>query len=179
MDLDIPLAPSSLETALRDLAPRLTRYCVGRAADAALGEEAAQEALVALVARWRAHGPPDSPEAFVFTIARRRLGRALWKRRLLAPLETLFGASEASAVPGPHERAEGRDALRRTLDALAELPPREHEALLLAAGGELSTRAAAEVLGVSLSAFKMRVHRARRHLETLLQRPDLSESDHG
>jgi RNA polymerase sigma-70 factor (ECF subfamily) len=45
--------------------------------------------------------------------------------------------------------------------------------LLLAAAGDLDVRSAARVLGISDSAFKMRVHRARRRLAQLM------ESNHG
>lgn len=156
-----------LEATLFDLAPRLVRYCVGRAADPALGEEVAQETLTALVTRWRRHGPPDSPEAFVFTVARRRLGRALLRRRLLEPLETLLRERDAGA--DPERRAVARNALARLLEKLAELPGGEREALLLVAGAELDTASAARLLGISKSALKMRVHRARRRLQLLLE----------
>ncbi len=156
-----------LEATLLDLTPRLLRYCVGRAADPTLGEEIAQETLTALVGRWRRHGPPDSAEAFVFTVARRRLGRALMRRRLAEPLETLFHVRDAA--PDPEARALGRDDLAHSLVKLAELPAREREALLLVAGGELDTARAAEVLGISKSALKMRLHRGRKHLQELLE----------
>jgi len=38
-----------LEATLRDIAPRLLRYCAGSLRDASLGEEIAQESLAALV----------------------------------------------------------------------------------------------------------------------------------
>lgn len=156
-----------LEATLSDLAPRLLRFCVGRSNDRALGEEVAQDALIALVERWRRHGPPDSAEAFVFSVARRRVYRALVRRRLFEPLEAVFDGRGSD--PDPEERTLHRDRLEHTLARLAELPKREREALLLVAGGELDTATAAEVLGISKSALKMRVHRARKHLLTLLE----------
>jgi len=47
-----------LERAVGDLTPRLLRYCTARTGDAALGEDVAHDALVALVQRWSRHGPP-------------------------------------------------------------------------------------------------------------------------
>ena len=161
-----------LETAVRDLAPRVLRYCRGRSGAAELAEETAQEALSALVARWRRHGPPDSPEAFVFAVARRRLTRALVRLRLLAPLEALTNGHGPPAPDDPEERASRRRELERTRRALRELSSREREALLLVAAGELSTGEAAEVLGISRSALKMRVHRARSRLARLLDDRD-------
>jgi hypothetical protein len=37
-----------------------------------MAEDIAHDALTGLVRRWRNHGPPDSPEAFAFAIAKRR-----------------------------------------------------------------------------------------------------------
>ncbi|MFP3939228.1 MAG: RNA polymerase sigma factor [Thermoanaerobaculia bacterium] len=177
-----------LETTVRGLAPRLLRYCLGRTGSAEQAEEVAQEALAALVGRWRRHGPPDSPEGFVFAVARRRAVRAgLW-RRLLLPLSALgnghddapdprapaardpaVSAGSAGTDPNPLERLDRRRELARVLAALRRLPGRDREALLLAAAGELSTPEAARVLGISTSAFKMRLHRARRRLAALLE----------
>lgn len=156
-----------LEATITELAPRLLRYCVGRSSDPALGEEVAQEALSALVDRWRRHGPPESSSAFVFSVARRRAQRALWKRRLLEPLEAIVDGH--SPGPDPEERTLHRSELARTLAKLDQLPAREREALLLVAAGELDTAGAAEVLGIGISALKMRVHRARQHLHQLLE----------
>lgn len=149
------------------LAPRVLRYCLGRVGEAGAAEEVAQEALAALVRRWRRHGAPESPEAFVFAVARRRAFRAAVRRRLLVPLTALGEGGEGG--PGVEERAVARDELARTLAALRRLPGRDREALLLAVAGELPTGEAARVLGISPSAFKMRLHRARRRLAELLE----------
>jgi RNA polymerase sigma-70 factor, ECF subfamily len=166
--------PVELETAVNDLAPRLYRFCLGRTGSPEAAEEAAQEALAALVSRWRRHGPPDSPEAFAFTVARRRAVRAALRRRLLRPLAALVepGGEPEAEGPGVEERAAARAELVRTAAALRRLPPRDREALLLAAAGELGTAEAARILGIGPSAYKMRLHRARRRLHELLERPD-------
>lgn len=156
-----------LEAILSELAPRLLRFCLGVAADRSLAEEGAQEALTALVDRWQRHGPPESPQAFAFTVARRRLRRALLRRRFLEPLEGVAGG--LSPKPDPEVRTLAREDLTRTLGALDRLPRGHREALLLVAAGELDTASAAGVLGISRSALKMRVHRARQSLQVLLQ----------
>ncbi len=156
-----------LETTLSELAPGLLRYCLGLASRRPLAEEAAQEALTALVARWRRHGPPESPQAFAFTVARRRLRRAQLRQRLLEPLERVRHGR--SPRPDPEARALARTELTRTLAALDGLPRGHRDALLLVAAGELDTASAAGVLGISRSALKMRVHRARQSLKVLLE----------
>src|SRR3954454_15792879 len=104
-----------LETVVRELAPQLLRYSLGRTGDPALAEEVAQDALAALVQRWRRHGPPECAAAFVFAIARRRAFRLTFQRRLTAPLHVLLDGP--SPNPGPEQRAAARIDLGRTLAA--------------------------------------------------------------
>ena len=165
-----------LEDVLRDLAPRLLRYATGRTGDAGLGEEIAQESLTALVQRWRRLGPPESPEAFVFTIARRRAGRSTARRRLLLPLTAIVG--RAAAVRNPEETAVASAGARAIRSALRRLPRLDREALLLVVAGELRPAEAARQLGISESALKMRTHRGRRRLAALLhEEPGFANQD--
>ncbi len=165
-----------LEATVAELAPRVLRYCLGRTGAAETAEEVAQDALAALVGRWRRLGPPESPEAFVFAVARRRAFRAAVRRRLLLPLAALSdghrGSGGAASEQGAEERMTARDELSRTLAALGRLTARDREALLLVAAGGLATAEAARVLRVSPSAFKMRVHRARKRLAEILEVSD-------
>jgi len=156
-----------IESVVRDLAPRLLRYCMVRTFDSSLAEEIAQDCLAALVQRWKGCGPPASAEAFVFAIARRRVGRALLRRRLWVPIEGLIGNGDGA--PSPESRVIERNEQKRVLTAVSRLPRIEREALLLVAFAELGTEEAARVLGVSISALKMRIHRARRSLAPLLE----------
>ncbi len=156
-----------LEGTIAELAPRLLRYANARLADPALAEDVAQESLAALVRACRNGGAPESAEAFVFAIARRRAGRAAWRRRLWAPLELAFGVR--SDAPSPEARAIARDESARVRAALARLSSRDREVILLVAAGGLSMANAAAALGLSISAVKMRVSRARARLAALLE----------
>ena len=156
-----------LDGTLSELAPRVLRYLVARLGDASLAEEIAQESLTALVRCWRNGGAPESAEAFVFAVARRRLGRAVWRRRLWVPLEQAVGFRDGR--PSPESRAVARSEEARVRAALARLARPDREAILLVAAGELGMAEAASVLGVSASAVKMRVHRARARLAALLE----------
>lgn len=156
----------TLEAALSELAPRVLRYCVGYMGDRSLGEEVAQESLAALVRAWRAAGPPHSPDAFVFAVAKRIARRAVFRRSLLLPLERLLNHRERG--PDPERVAIANDERTRLLSAMRRLPPAEREAVLLVIGDGQKVHEAAAVSGVSLSAMKMRLSRARRRLLLLM-----------
>jgi RNA polymerase sigma-70 factor (ECF subfamily) len=156
-----------LEDTVRNLAPGLLRYCTARTRDRSLGEEIAQESLAALVQRWRRHGAPESPQAFVFAVARRRAIRALIGRRLWLPLDLLAGRRHDG--PDPEQVALRNSGHAALAQALRLLPARDREALLAVAVGGLSVSDAARVLGISEPALKMRTLRARQRLHALVE----------
>jgi RNA polymerase sigma factor (sigma-70 family) len=149
-----------------ELAPRLLRYCVGYMGDRSLGEDVAQESLAALVKAWRTSGPPRSPDAFVFAVAKRRARRTLFQRSLLLPVEYLFNHRQNGL--DPERSAIERDQRARLLSAIRRLPRAEREAVLLVIGDGQKLHEAAETSGVSLSAMKMRLSRARQRLLLLV-----------
>jgi RNA polymerase sigma-70 factor (ECF subfamily) len=159
-----------LEDVLRDLTPRVFRYAVARTGDATSAEDVAQDCLTALVSRWQRHGPPESPEAFVFAIARRRAFRAAVRRRIWLPLEHLMAVRDGR--PDPESETITRDGRAHVVAAIRRLPARDREALLLVVAGGLSTARAAETLGISPSALKVRTFRARRRLAALMEDRD-------
>jgi RNA polymerase sigma-70 factor (ECF subfamily) len=90
-------------------------------------------------------------------------------RRVLANERRTHRRADALAIRVRHSRdlapadepiAQGRDHIVAT--ALASLRSHEREALLLTAWDELSTAQAAEVVGCSPGAFRVRLHRARK-----------------
>jgi RNA polymerase sigma factor (sigma-70 family) len=155
-----------LEDVARALAPRLIAYALGRTGCRGTAEDIAQDALVALVRRWRQAGPPDSPDAFVFAIAKRRTGRAIVRRALTAPLDALRGV--AHDEPAVDRVYDDRAELAAVLGALRALPRADREALLLRIVGDLSFEDIAVLMNTSPAAIKRRISRARRRLADLL-----------
>jgi RNA polymerase sigma-70 factor (ECF subfamily) len=156
-----------LEATLNQLADPLLRYSLARCGDRELAEDITQEALAALLRRWRKQGPPRSAFAFAFAIARRRAARRLWRRRLSSP----FGEAERILDPAadPERHTESRQRLRKTVAAIHTLGRGEREALLLAVVANLGNAEAARLQGISLSAQKMRLHRARKRLLEIVE----------
>src|SRR2546425_436289 len=99
---------ADLDETTRILAPRLLAYALARTGCHHTAEDVAQDALIALVRRWRHAGPPDSPDAYVFAIAKRRAGRAVFQRALMAPLDALrtVARDEPSIDQSYEDRAE-------------------------------------------------------------------------
>lgn len=99
-------------------------------------------------------------KAYLFTIARRVFLKRQRRSKRYAQLDTDL----LDRAPGPDYRAEQADELRSALKALQELPEMERAALLLRAQHDLPYEEIARCLGISLSAAKVKVHRARTKL---------------
>jgi RNA polymerase sigma factor (sigma-70 family) len=69
-----------------------------------------------------------------------------------------------SPVEAPSERLEKRERSELLQAALRRLPAEKRELLLLARFGEMKYEAIGELLGVSVGAIKVRVHRALKEL---------------
>lgn len=160
------IANVDLETVAAALAPRLVAYATGRTGCRSEGEDIAQEALAALVLRWRRFGSPESPEAFVFAIARRRAARARVRRALTRPLDFLLATRAAENGIDSYER---RAEIQMVVKTIKRLRSSDREVLLLRAAGELSLDEIATVTRSSVAAVKMRLHRARSRLTQLLE----------
>jgi len=160
------MAGVDLESVAAALAPRLVAYGLGRTGCPSTAEDIAQDALTALVRRWRTMGPPESPEAYVFAIAKRRAGRAITRRALMAPLDVLRG--NARDAPSVEQAYASRTELAVVWSRLRALPAKDREALLLRLAGELTIEQIAAVMHTTPAAAKMRISRARRRLATLL-----------
>jgi RNA polymerase sigma factor (sigma-70 family) len=155
-----------LDAVARALAPRLIGYALARTGRLHTAEDVAQDALTALVRRWRQAGPPESPDAFAFAIARRRASRVVARRALMAPLDLISGV--AGNEPSVEQTYERRVELAIVRSALRSLSRSDREVLLLRSVGELSFEDIAAVVGASTAAVKMRISRARRRLAALV-----------
>lgn len=94
------------------------------------------------------------------------------RRKLLQWLQFTEPDPDASPTGDAHA-AEGDEARLSALEqAIADLPARYKEALLLTAYQGMSHREAAAQLGLTPKAVELRIHRARKRLEAQVQRDD-------
>ena len=141
----------------REFGPDVLAFCRRRVAPD-LADDATAETF--LVVWRRLSDVPRSPRGWLLGIARLTLAN---QRRSGRRREALI------ARVGWERSAEGVSAdARPVLEALGRLSDLDQEALLLSAWDGLSSREAAQVLGCTPAAFRLRLHRARRRLERVL-----------
>jgi RNA polymerase sigma-70 factor, ECF subfamily len=137
-------------------------YCLRRA-DKALAEDAVSESFEIAWRRWGEI--PTQPKGWLLGVARRVLAN---RRRTERRQQSLVARLAAQPVAERGSGAEGPPVL----EVLSRLSGLDQEVLKLAAWEELSSREAADVLGCSPVAFRLRLHRARRRLATALSEID-------
>jgi len=118
-------------------------------------------AAEAMAIAWRrlADVPVDDPKPWLLATAR-NLVYAEWRRGA----RHVPGASQASPIAADPD-GQIDDDLRRALRLLGH---DEREAVLLVAWDDLTPAQAARSLGISATAFRVRLHRARRRLRSSL-----------
>ena len=149
------------EGALRALVPRVLAGLVRRGEDFDAAEDALQEALLEALRAWPEH-PPDDPQAWLATVATRRLVDA---RRSEAARQRREDAMSAEPAPPPAPAPEGDDTLFLLFCCChPDLAPASQVALTLRAVGGLTTREIADAFYVPEATMAQRISRAKRAL---------------
>ena len=149
------------------------------------GEDAADVVAEVFTIAWRrlARIPePPADRLWLYGVARRVVAGKLRSARRLRQLTVRLQTSHAA---GGHPGAQVQDSAAcpdrglddgterdRLVAAMARLRPAEREALALVLWEELSHAEAARVLGCSVNAVAIRVHRAKAHLREALSGTD-------
>ena len=130
-------------------------------------EDAADVVAETFLVLWRRLDDVDEPSVlpWLYAVAR----RVLLAQRRTTQRQHAIAERVASSATGTLEVSSGSS---RLLEALAGLREKEREVLMLAAWEELSSTDAARVLGCSATAYRIRLHRARRRLHELLDQPE-------
>ena len=130
-------------------------------------EDLAQETFIELYRAAGRYEPRGTFNAFIFTLARRRLIDSYRKksRRPLKLIDPTEFVMQQQAYETDHT-AEIEEAFHR---ALIDLPDNQRNAILMLQQQGLSYDEIAVALGSSLSAVKTWIHRARTHLREALK----------
>ena len=95
------LAYHAAELAARQSYGRLIAFLAARTGDVALAEDALADAFARALVDWPVHGLPDNPQAWLLTVARRRMVDAYRHQRIgegvAQELAWLFDEADAGA----------------------------------------------------------------------------------
>lgn len=154
-----------IETYARDYRSALTAYFIRRTSAPEIADDLVQEVFMRLVRRKKA-GEIDSPSAYVMQTA-----SSVWadhlrtKQRRAEDLHVEYDDFAHSPEGFSPERVyENREALRRILALLDELPERTQDIYLLCRFDGLKRQEAAERFGISVSAVDKHLMAATRKI---------------
>jgi RNA polymerase sigma factor (sigma-70 family) len=153
-----------VEGLLRELAPRALGVLARRFPQFDACEDAVQEGLIAAALQWPKDGVPDSPLAWLVTVAERRLAdewRSESARRLREESIAAFDAVDDAPAP------EGDDTLTLLfLCCHPALSPASQLALTLRAVGGLTTAEIANAFLVPEATMAQRISRAKQTIRS-------------
>ena len=146
--------------------PRLLSLAQRMLGDAAEAEDVAQEAFVRIwkqAAKWK---PGRAKfDTWVHRVALNLCYDRLRRRREIA---TDTPPEQVDTGPAPDRGLQARDTAARVAGALAQLPERQREAIVLCHYQDLGNIEAAAVMGVSVEALESLLGRGRRALRVAL-----------
>ncbi len=146
------------------VAPRLYGYLVRQTRSEAKAQDILQQTLLKMHLARGSFMPGASVMPWAYAIARRLVIDGVRRGRREVPLDpedaAQAPADPATAPPGADELVAAGQLARRLAQELAKLPEGQRVAFELIKQEELSVAEAAEVLGTTVSAVKLRAHRA-------------------
>lgn len=159
--------PAAVRTLVARKLPRLLALATRMLGDRMEAEDVAQETFVRIwqqAPRWRTGEARFDTwlHRVVLNLCYDRLRKHQREDYVDEPPEQI----DPGALPDTRLETDARDA--RLRDALAKLPARQREALVLNYYQELSNLEAAELMGISVDALESLLARARRTLRALL-----------
>jgi RNA polymerase sigma-70 factor (ECF subfamily) len=142
------------------------RFALYLSGNHALAEDLTSEAFVHAFC-----GPTelrvDTVKAYLFAIARNLYRDAARGQSRQIPIGE--APERADRAPLPDRTIEDRQNLAAVLQAVQRLPEPQREALALSVDDELRYDQIGAILGCSVAAVKVRIHRARRQLRSELE----------
>jgi RNA polymerase sigma-70 factor (ECF subfamily) len=148
----------------REHAADVHRFAVYLSGDRPLAEDLVSEAFVRV---WTARERVEltTVRGYLFAIVRNLYLRHLRHERRRAPLNERM----ADDRPDPERRASDQNRLQTVLSVLHDLAEVDRAAVLMRANGELPYQEIAAALRISVTAAKVKVHRARLRLAGALE----------
>ena len=162
----------NIEAHYREIAPKLTNYLVANGMDYSAACDIVQETFLRI---WKMRDDvvdePGQVSGLAYTIARnlrtskfRKDSRMTFQDEIKDEDDTRLDGGVQATLPSDNEYLR-----RRILEALSRLPPLLKEAYTLFQISEKSIAEIAQLTGVTENLVKVRIHRAKMQLRTLLK----------
>ncbi len=137
-------------------APDVYRFALYLSGERGEAEDITSETFVRA---WTSPGPIEmaTVKSYLFTIARNLFLQGLRKKSRHVALDDELRDPQA----GPYAQAEQKEKLHSVMTELQRLPEASRSALLMRAVDGMAYEEIAQVLGISLAAVKVKIHRAR------------------
>jgi RNA polymerase sigma-70 factor (ECF subfamily) len=142
------------------------RFSLYLSGDHALAEDLTAEAFVRAFSR-PADLRLDTVKSYLLAVARNVYRDISERQRRLVRLNQ--APDRADPAPQPDEAAEQLQSLSTVLRAIQRLPEQQWEALVLSLDEDLRYDQIGAILGCSVAAVKVRIHRARLQLRSDLE----------
>jgi RNA polymerase sigma-70 factor, ECF subfamily len=160
----------ALESLLKAVQPQIYRFSVQMCRQTEDAEDVLQDSMMALARSVRDFRGASSFSTWLYTVTRSFCIKKR-RKRVNAPLrEEPLHEQEglASSAPSPQEQLESAEAWRQVKSAIETLEPKYREVLILRDVEGLRAAEVSEVVGITVSAVKSRLHRARADLRATL-----------
>lgn len=166
---EVSRADDTFERLLRELRPRLHRYCARMTGSVIDGEDVLQEAIAKAIDALPGAGKIANPEGWLFRIAHNAVLDFLRRR---ARHDARHGEEDPDMIADPRTEVDARQAAEASLRTFMRLPITQRSSVILMDVLGYSLEEIASVTETSVPSVKAALHRGRARLRALAQKPD-------
>lgn len=162
------ISEQTITEAYNELAGKLTNYLVANGMEHAAACDIVQESFIRLWKKRETMDESDSISGFVFAVAK-NLQIDRFRRNKFMVFQADLSEEGQGVTEQPVSKDDRAYLRSRLQQALEELPAEQRTAYTLFQVARRSIKEIAEMTGASESNVKVRIHRAKERLSTLLQ----------
>ena len=167
--LDATAAREAFDRLLRELRPKLHRYCARMTGSVVDGEDVVQEALVKAIEALPDAGSHASPESWLFRIAHNAAMDFLRRR---ARQNAIRSDEDPDMVTDPAAPVDDRQIAAASLRTFMRLPVAQRSSVILMDVLGYSLDEIGAVMDLTIPAVKAALHRGRARLREIAREPD-------
>ena len=167
--LDATAAREAFDRLLRELRPKLHRYCARMTGSVVDGEDVVQEALVKAIEALPDAGSLASPESWLFRIAHNAAMDFLRRR---ARQNAIRSDEDPDMVTDPAAPVDDRQIAAASLRTFMRLPVAQRSSVILMDVLGHSLDEIGAVMDLTIPAVKAALHRGRARLREIAREPD-------